>query len=857
MSCFRHKWLIPCWGAVVAALGVGLLGMAPLYGGDSSDPGAEAAPRSSTGSVATLTRTQEEWLERMKILLLPNEREYFLSLEESFRRDAFIDAFWQSRDPDTETARNEFRRTWNDWVDIAVERFGSVTDGRSRVLLFNGEPGRFLLPDGRVVERCYRTQEELEVWFYGGSLKTDKRFVVILYRPDFPLDSEYRIWLNRERRKPARRQQLPVTNPSLFCDDHTWGWAMRSINEMGWDFYRIFIEEMTAVPKPNSREWVEIFDARTTLLPDGAELLDGKIDLDFPGRNQSRVAMRGVITLPAELVSTQEIKGQPLRELLLTGEIVRNDHLLEDFRYRFEIPDSGQGDQVPLVFQRYLRPGPVRLLLKIEDLLGRRFVKFDRKVEIPEPEDLQSLRRLPDSELFRRLDEARQAAERGQTTIRILPPPERQIMVGVLRVNTVSAGEFRKVEFYLDGRPLLTKLRPPFSVELNLGGIAASHRLRVVAYGEDGGEVASDEMVINQGGQRFRVRVVEPREDRKYESSLSAVVQVEVPDGQELERVELFLDEQRLATLYQPPFVQPVLLDHSGLAYLRAVGYLADGSAAEDTVFINAPEYFENIEVQFVELYATVNGQDGGAILDLNREDFQVWEDDRLQEIRRFEYVRDLPIHAALLLDTSASMEESLPQVAEAARGFLEEAVEPRDRVTLMGFDSRPRVEVKFTNDVSELSGALSTLRSGGGTAIYDSLVFALHYFDGVKGPKALLLLSDGKDDASHFDLEGALAVAHRTGVTVYVIGLRELARDRSARRLLRRIARETGGRSYFVEDVGELPAVYQAIQEDLRSQYFIAYQSTSDKDADELRLIRVEVERRGVEVRTVSGYYP
>ena len=219
--------------------------------------------------------------------------------------------------------------------------------------------------------------------------------------------------------------------------------------------------------------------------------------------------------------------------------------------------------------------------------------------------------------------------------------------------------------------------------------------------------------------------------------------------------------------------------------------------------------------------------------------------------------MRDLPIHAALLIDTSASMEEALPQVADAARSFLEEAVEPRDRVTLIGFDSRPRVESRFTNDLSELSGSLAKLRSGGGTAIYDSLVFALHYFDGVKGPKALLLLSDGKDESSHFDLEGALAVAHRVGVTVYVIGMRELARDKTARRLLRRIARETGGRSFFIENPDELSAIYEEIQSDLRSQYLIAYQSTSDKDPAQLRLVRVEVDERGAEVRTLSGYYP
>jgi VWFA-related protein len=177
--------------------------------------------------------------------------------------------------------------------------------------------------------------------------------------------------------------------------------------------------------------------------------------------------------------------------------------------------------------------------------------------------------------------------------------------------------------------------------------------------------------------------------------------------------------------------------------------------------------------------------------------------------------------------------------------------------VTLIGFDSRPRVETRFTNDVSQLAGDLVKLRPGGGTAIYDSLVFALHYFDGVKGPKALLLLSDGKDETSHFDLDGALAVAHRVGVTVYVIGMRELARDKNAKRLLKRIARETGGQSYFIEGPAQLPAIYQAIQDGMRSQYLIAYQSTSDKDPDQLRTIRVEVDERGAEVRTLSGYYP
>ncbi|MGB6335261.1 MAG: VWA domain-containing protein, partial [Thermoanaerobaculia bacterium] len=516
-------------------------------------------------------------------------------------------------------------------------------------------------------------------------------------------------------------------------------------------------------------------------------------------------------------------------------------------------------ESVPLVFQRYLRPGTIRLLLKIEDLLGRQYAQQDLRLDVPSPTDLASIEWSPDSELFRRLQEAGEAAARGQTTIRIVPPPDDRIQVGPLRVNTVSAGEFARVQFFLDNRSLLTKRRPPFSVELNLGDTAAAHRLRVVAHDAAGEEVASDEVSINQGGQRFRVRLVEPRAERTYEQSLSAVVQVEVPDGQELERVEVFLDEQRMATLYQEPFVQPLLLQRPGLAYVRAVGYLADGNTTEDVVFINTPEYFEQLEVHFVELYATVTDADGRTLPELTGDDFKVWEDGEEQEIRRFEYVRDLPLHTALLIDTSSSMEEddALSRVADAALQFAEQTIEPRDRVALVSFDSRPRVESRFTNDVDQIEGALAGLEAHGSTAIYDALVFALHYFDGVKGPKALLLLSDGKDEASRFDLEGALAVAQRIGVTVYVVGLRDLARDRDAKKLLRRIARETGGQSFFIESIDELPEVYQAIQEDLRSQYLVAYQSTSAKDPDQLRLIRVEVDRRGAEVRTLSGYYP
>ena len=800
----------------------------------------------------------QEWLVAVETLITEEERDYFLSLEENFRRGAFIDRFWRVRDPYPDTVRNEFRETWMSRVDDALDEFGSLTDDRARFFMLNGLPNGIQLMNGRVLDRCFETDREQEIWFYHRTDRVEAEFAVYFFRPQFPSDSEYRAWLLDESLDPAHRSRLPVTDPTLFCDSDAHEWAMKRITYDS-TYYRTLIAEHMALPKPNSREWVATFAAETTLLPDGASTFDIETSFDFPGRNQNRTAVRGMVIVPMAALESREVAGQQIFQLLLTGEIVRDDRLFESIRYRFEVPLGTEVESVPLVFQRYLRPGSIRLLLKIEDLLGVQYAQQDLQLEVPSPTHLSSVEWAPDSELFRRLQEADDAAARGQTTIRIVPPPDDRIQVGPLRVSTVSAGEFDRVQFLLDNRPLLTKRRPPFSVELNLGDTAAAHRLRVVAFDAAGEEVASDEIAINQGGQRFRVRLVEPRSDRTYEQSLSAVVQVEVPDGQELDRVEIFLDEQRMATLYQEPFVQPLLLQRPGLAYVRAVGYLADGNTHEDVVFINTPEYFEQLEVHFVELYATVTDADGRTLPELTKEDFAVWEDGEQQEIRRFEYVRDLPLHTALLIDTSSSMEEddALSRVADAALQFAEQTIEPQDRVALVSFESRPRVESRFNSDVDQIEGALAGLEAHGSTAIYDALVFALHYFDGVKGPKALLLLSDGKDEASRFDMEGALAVAQRIGVTVYVVGLRDLARDREAKKLLRRIARETGGQSFFIETIDELPEVYQAIQEELRSQYLVAYQSTSTKDPDQLRLIRVEVDRRGAEVRTLSGYYP
>jgi Ca-activated chloride channel family protein len=336
--------------------------------------------------------------------------------------------------------------------------------------------------------------------------------------------------------------------------------------------------------------------------------------------------------------------------------------------------------------------------------------------------------------------------------------------------------------------------------------------------------------------------------------------EVEIPEGEALDRVELYRDETLVATLYQPPYEQPIVLptgQAGEIAYLRAVAYTTDGNSTEDSVFINAPPGLEEIDVQLVELYTAVVDRQGRPVEGLEVGDFAITEEDVPQQPVRFERVRDLPIRAGLLLDVSASMAGSMEEAQRAALTFFEQTITPRDRAALITFNDRPQLAVKLTNQILELGGGLAGLKAERGTALYDSIVFALYYFNGIKGQRALIVLSDGKDESSRFSFPDTLDFARRAGVTLYTIGLAFGRGDADAKKALERLADETGGRSFQVASASELTAVYTTIEEELRSQYLIVYQSTRSEEDRKFRRVEVDVREPGLEAKTIRGYYP
>ena len=269
--------------------------------------------------------------------------------------------------------------------------------------------------------------------------------------------------------------------------------------------------------------------------------------------------------------------------------------------------------------------------------------------------------------------------------------------------------------------------------------------------------------------------------------------------------------------------------------------------------------------IELVSLNVTASDGTGKYVTDLNEEEFEVYEDGVKQKLTFFSRTQQ-PISLALLLDTSASMDERMAIAQEAAIGFAKQ-MKQDDQAMVIDFDSQVRVLAPFTNDAAALEKAIRQTRPEGSTSLYNAIYISLQELKKVKASspsdirrQAIVLLSDGDDTSSLVEFDDVLERAKRSETAIYAIGLRagEIARKefKEAEFVLKQMANQTGGRAYFVTDARELPKIYQAIWDELASQYAIAYSSGNPKRDGAWRRIQVRLQRPNATARTKQGYY-
>lgn len=303
----------------------------------------------------------------------------------------------------------------------------------------------------------------------------------------------------------------------------------------------------------------------------------------------------------------------------------------------------------------------------------------------------------------------------------------------------------------------------------------------------------------------------------------------------------------------------------------RALVVLAALFSAGSLVFVSAqtqpkPGTTFRAGVDLVSLTVTVTDPTNHFVTDIDQSEFQVFEDGMKQDVTFFNR-RQSPVAMALLLDTSASMDEKLATAQEAAVGFARR-VRPEDRAQVIDFDSRVEVLQPFTNDSAAIERAIRQTSAGGSTSLHNAIYIALKEMKKVKAAtpdeirrEAIIVLSDGEDTTSLVSFEEVLDLAKRSETAIYTIGIRgkEATTGRGfkeAEFVLRQLAQETGGRAFFVASVAELSTIYSTISDELASQYSLGYTSKNPKRDGQWRRVVVRVAREGTTARTKQGYF-
>jgi Ca-activated chloride channel family protein len=260
-------------------------------------------------------------------------------------------------------------------------------------------------------------------------------------------------------------------------------------------------------------------------------------------------------------------------------------------------------------------------------------------------------------------------------------------------------------------------------------------------------------------------------------------------------------------------------------------------------------------EVDLVEVYATVFDQYGQAVGGLTRDQFAILDNGKARSIRVFEPTYGA-MSCALLLDTTGSIRLALPVVINGARDFIA-TLRPGDSVGVYAFTDHLEQLQEMTTGRDVSTTVFTQLRAHGRTALFDSIAQFAVDLEKKPGKKAIVVLTDGGDNASVLNREAAAASARKAGVPIFAVAEGEALHDNAAADLLRDLAESTGGRMYKTNHSKEIESVFRAIGHYLLNGYLLAFQAPSEAKTTSWHELQVLIKNPSepLKVRARTGY--
>ena len=268
--------------------------------------------------------------------------------------------------------------------------------------------------------------------------------------------------------------------------------------------------------------------------------------------------------------------------------------------------------------------------------------------------------------------------------------------------------------------------------------------------------------------------------------------------------------------------------------------------------------------VNEVNLTFTVTDHHGRFVNNLQQQDFALLDDQRAPaQVYSFTQQTNQPLRVGLVIDASTSIRARFHFEQQAATEFLLSILRPRtDRAFIMGFDVTSYVTQGFTNNPDLLETGLNKLRPGGGTALYDAVFKACRdqMLHGVPSNaevrKALILVSDGDDNQSRAYLDDAIKMCQRAETTIYTISTNTSPTRERGDDVLKKMAQATGGSAFYPQRIEDIANEFHKVEEELRSQYSLAYKPADFRADGSFRTIYLTALRGGYNVHSRTGYY-
>jgi Ca-activated chloride channel family protein len=840
---------------------------------DAPDPGVrKLSKRERKDRIAKLSDTYREFLRDVEPIMLPTELDTFLVLETDPQRDIYVTEFWRRRDVAQQTTNHTYRDLYYERLSDAKEKFKFVSSDRSKTYLIQGEPTDIVTID------CDRFVQPIQVWKYYQIPGLGHEVRLLFFTPRYS-GHDYELWspmgvgneslaqlVSQDAIGQYGSEQAAVQGvffasaaigtfvSKLEVDCKNGEELLRAV---GWmQQARIDLPKVFQPPAVNEEDVHKILRSVVLASP-GATKLATSFAVRYPAKEGGRTDVEMTLVVPTAGLATSEVAGTKTFNIDVTGEVLKEEQLFENYRYRYDFPYDPKQKQLVLVIDRLLRPADYKARIKVKDVNSQAEAIVENDLTVPEVFDS------PEKAAGKTAADATVAKLKADVVsegakLRIVPLAD-DLLNGIQHIETIVTGDsIKAVEFYLDSKKVMVKRQPPYTLDLDFGDVPQVHKVRAVGVDEKGQMITGDDIVVNTGTDPFRVRIDSPRVAAKLRGRTRVLVSAQIPEGKKLDNVQLFLNETPIATMYDPPFIQMVDIPESlGVAYLRAVATLKDDPTPpiEDVVMINTPEFMQQVDVHLVELPTTVlNGSK--PITDLPQTSFKVLDEGKPVKISKFEYVKNLPLSMGLAIDTSGSMQPRMMEAQKAGAEFFQKTIRNGDKAFVVSFDTQPQIVQKWTTHLADLNAGLSKLRAEESTALYDAIVYSLYNFLGVRGQRALVVITDGKDTSSKFSWDQAVEYARRAAVPIYGIGIGIKPTEIDVRYKFGKFCSETGGNVYYIERAEDLRRIYSDIQNELRSQYLLGfYPPVDQKPGSKWHEVTVQVDQG--RAKTIRGYYP